>query len=163
MTDESSDDPLLTVEGFEARFRGDVQVLLNWERFLAERWPIERVEIRDAGELAAVEAPWYLDGDGHPCDLSSAKHRLRLGEIPELFDELGQSPDLMRRYAGEWQGAGVAVSQMPAYSLGDSRALLLDGTHRGVGALLAGVPIEIDLYVVRGPLDPDCLADLRVL
>jgi hypothetical protein len=51
--------------------------------------------------------------------------------------------------------------ELPAYGI-PSGAILLDGVHRSIAALMAEVPIEVDLYVVKGPLDPDCLADLRI-
>jgi hypothetical protein len=154
-------DPLLTVEGFTARFAESIQVCLNWDPFHAERWAIDRVEITGVEQLGMVEAPLCVDARGLPCGLDDAVRRVTL-EVPGRFDHLGDRPELMHRYAGECSAAGIAADHLPAYDVGDPRVLLLDGSHRGVGALLAGVPIAIDLYVIRGTVDPDCLPDLVV-
>jgi hypothetical protein len=40
--------------------------------------------------------------------------------------------------------------------------MLLDGSHRAVAHFLPDVPFVVDLFIVSGPIEPDCLADLLV-
>lgn len=84
-----------------------------------------------------------------------------MGEIPDLIDRLGWRADFIHQQAARYREVGVMRDELSAYGL-RLGAILLDGVHRSPAGLLARVPIELDLYVVRGPLDPDCLADLQV-
>lgn len=154
--------PLTTVEGFTDRFVGEIRVAFNWHRFGSERWLVERIELRSPDQLAALEAPMCLDPDGHPCGLhDDGARRVTVGEVPGLLDRLGQRADFIREKAARYRGAGVMRDELPGYGIRGG-AILMDGVHRSTAALIAEVPIELDLYVVRGPLDPDCLADLRI-
>lgn len=56
--------------------------------------------------------------------------------------------------------APIALA-LPAYALPRKRAVLLDGCHRLSGVALADVPFDLTLFRVRGPVDPDCLPDLK--
>jgi hypothetical protein len=141
---------LSTVAGFSRRFAGEIRVAFNWHRFAREAWSIERVQVRLPDRLAAIEAPWCVDRGGQPC-----------GEIPDMVDRLGGSADFIRQRAALYRELGIMRDELPAYGL-RCGAILLDGVHRSTAALMANVPIELDLYVVVGPLDPDCLADLRI-
>ena len=86
---------------------------------------------------------------------------MTVGEIPGLLDQLGSRAELIRARAEHYRAGGVVRDQLPGYGLVDG-AILMDGVHRSTAALLAEVPIEVDLCVVRGPLNPDCLADLQI-
>lgn len=154
--------PLNTVEGFTDRFVGEIRVAFNWRRFERERWPVERIEVRSPNQLAALEAPMCVDPDGHPCGLHDhGARRVTVGEVPGVVDRLGRRADFIREQEAHYRAVGVMRNELPGYSL-RAGAILMDGVHRSTAALMADVPIELDLYVVRGPLDPDCLADLRI-
>jgi hypothetical protein len=155
-------DALTTVEGFTARFASDIRVQFNWHRFADERWPIELVEAHSPDQLAAIEVPLCVDAAGRTCGLGdSGARRVTVAEIPELLDQLGPRADYIREQSEQYQAVGAARDQLPGYGL-ERGAILMDGVHRSAGALLAEVPIEIDLYIVGGPLDSDCLADLQI-
>ena len=103
-----------------------------------------------------------VDHAGHPCGLDDAgARRVTVGEIPDLLDQLGERANFIGEQAERYRGTGVMRSQRPGYGL-RAGAILMDGVHHSAAALLAEVSIELDLYVVRGPLDPDGLADLQI-
>jgi len=150
------------VTRFTDRFAREIRVAFNGRRFESERWPVEQIQVGSSDQLAELEVPLCLDPDGHPCGLlDDAARRVTVREVPGVVDRLGQRADFIRAQAEEYRAAGVMRDELPGYSLGVG-AILMDGVHRSTAALMAEVPIELDLYVVRGPLDPDCLADLRI-
>ncbi|HEY4234375.1 MAG TPA: hypothetical protein VGM76_13165, partial [Lacipirellulaceae bacterium] len=51
-------------EQFAERFRDDIRVGFNWDRFLAESWPIEKVHLRSRTDLARCYVPWYIGKSG---------------------------------------------------------------------------------------------------
>lgn len=86
---------------------------------------------------------------------------MTVGEVLAIVDRLGERADFIRERARHYRAAGIMRDELPGYSL-RAGVILMDGVHRSTAALMAEVPIELDLYIVRGPLDPDCLADLRI-
>lgn len=155
-------DQVTTVEGFTSRFGGDIRVAFNWQRFASERWPIELVALRSPEELAVIEAPLCVDRRGRLCGLDAAgARRVTVREIPGLLDQFDSRAELIGARAEHYRASGIVRHQLPGYGLAGG-AILMDGVHRSTAALLAEVPIEVDLCVVRGPLHPDCLADLQI-
>lgn len=51
--------------------------------------------------------------------------------------------------------------KLPAYDV-EPGYLLLDGVHRSIATLRAGVEYDIELIVIHGPVDRRILADLAV-
>ena len=96
-----------------------------------------RLRTRSAGGVE-VEGIAALDALG-------AKKR---AVIEDLADALLETKDTARL-------------TLPAYALPRQRAVLLDGCPRPAGVALANVPFDLTPFRVRGPLDADCLPDLR--
>src|SRR5262245_4981912 len=49
-----------TPEEFEDKFRESIRVGFNWDRFLLERWPIERLVFVSEYDLGRCFTPWYV-------------------------------------------------------------------------------------------------------
>jgi hypothetical protein len=52
--------PSPTPEEFEEKFRESIRVGFNWDRFLTERWGIQRVVLVSANDLGRCFTPWYV-------------------------------------------------------------------------------------------------------
>lgn len=55
---------------------------------------------------------------------------------------------------------GHASFALPAYDLGNGRVLVLDGNHRCLALCRSGVPFQLTLYVVTGPLLDSACGDV---
>lgn len=78
-------------------------------------------------------------------DALGAKRRAVIEDLADVFRDSAAPPTLT----------------LPAYALRRHRAVLLDARHRLASVALADVPIDLTLFRVHGPLDADCMPDLR--
>src|SRR5262245_8578481 len=150
-------------ETFAREFRESIRVGFNWDRFLAERWPVEVVVLTSPAELGRIFMPWYIGTNGeevaydHPgavpmklTDLPKAMHILnseRQADILKFVDEFRDQVGLNRVTA-------------PAYGLPNDQFFVLDGNHRLSALAIHSVPFDVTLWNVNGPIDWDCLLDL---
>jgi hypothetical protein len=154
----------LLPEEFEKKFRDDIRVGFNWDRFLAERWPIERIKLTSMEDLDRCFTPWYV-GKGaeelpydHPHAVPMSLHDVpkafailsdeRKADIQEKIDILRRGPSPVRLIA-------------PSYALPDDRYFILDRNHHLSALALSERPFEAELWNVRGPLEKECLLDLE--
>jgi len=150
-------------EKFVEKFRESIRVGFNWDRFLAERWPIEQVFLVSENDLERCFTPWYV-GKGaeelpydHPhavpmslSDVSKAFTILsdeRKADIQEKIDIFRGGPSPVRFIA-------------PTYALPDDRYFVLDKNHRLSALAQSGMPFEVELWNVQGPFEKECLLDL---
>src|SRR4030095_15452263 len=77
--------PSPTPEKFEEKFRESIRVGFNWDRFLAERWPIERVLV-SKNDLGPCFTPCYVGKGGEklPYDHPHAVP-MSLTDVPKAF------------------------------------------------------------------------------
>ena len=153
-----------TPEQFEERFRDEIRVGFNWDRFLAERWPIELVTLVSHPDLCRCYAPWYVDpaADEVPYDDPQAVP-MRLHDVPKAFEILGveHKAAIQEKVAKLRDSTGLIRFSVPSYSLPDGDYFILDRNHRLSALAVSEMPFEVELWNVRGPLDKDCLLDLH--
>jgi hypothetical protein len=136
---------------------------LNWQRFFAEKWPIELVTINAVPALSNCFMPWYIDAKGdevaydhheaHPMSVKDVPRAMRL-----LNDE--RRADIYEKVESLEKADGVVRFDVPTYSLPAGQYFVLDRNHRLSALTLHPVPFEVTFWSVAGPLDPDCLLDL---
>lgn len=149
--------------GFEQRFRLDARgwPLINmgfgWD-FLRPTAPSIRTEsIASVEGAKALLCSWYAPRDNGQIDyrVPQARH-LTIGDVAGNLGLVGIED------AGKIASIAAASPQpleVPAYVIGE-RFMLLDGNHRTVAAVLAGMPEVITVYAVEGPVDRRALIDL---
>ncbi|MCC6794810.1 MAG: hypothetical protein IT366_06800 [Candidatus Hydrogenedentes bacterium] len=159
MTAQSSPTPM----EFEETFRDAIRVGFNWDRFLSEEWPIERVVLNSDDDLARCFTPWYV---GKCAEELSYDHPhavpMSLSDVPEAFSILsdGRKVDVQEKI-DEFRGGPSPVRfTVPTYALPDDRYFVLDKNHRLSALAVSGMPFEVELWNVRGPFEKDCLLDL---
>jgi hypothetical protein len=155
----------MTPHEFDTKYRSLVGVRFNWERFLAEGWPVVRRVFSAPQDFSSSFAPWYLGTRRAEVAFNAPDATpVRFGDIPRVLPQL--SPihqlgilsyvEIFRHHAN-----GVTVSA-PAYVLPNGRFVALDGNHRLAALVLVDKPCRVEVDEVGGPLDAGCLADLEV-
>jgi len=153
-----------TSHEFEDRFRDEIRVGFNWDRFLSERWPIERVALTTYADLGRCFAPWYVGktGDEVPYDDPDAVP-MSLHDVPKAFEILGdvKRADIQEKIDELRKHPPVVEFTVPSYGLPDGGYFILDRNHRLSALTLSGVQFHVDLWNVHGPFEKDCLLDLH--
>lgn len=144
-------------------FRGIIRVGLNWDRFFAERWPVERIVLDSHELLSRCFMPWYVGarGDEIAYDAAGAVP-MSLADVPKampILHEDRQADILQYVEAFRTQTEPIAFST-PSYALPDGKYFVMDGNHRLSALTLNSLPFEVTLWNICGPLDSDCLLDL---
>jgi hypothetical protein len=155
--------PSPTPEKFEEKFRESIRVGLNWDRFLAERWPIERVVLGSENDLGRCFTPWYVGKGGeelaydHPHAVP-----MSLSDVPKAFAILNdeRKSEIQEKIDTLRGGPSPVRFIVPTYALPDERYFVLDKNHRLSALALSGKPFEAELWNVRGPFEKECLLDL---
>jgi len=149
---------------FERRFRDDIRVGFNWDRFLSEKWPIELVTLVSHPDLCRCYTPWYVgavaDEVAYDDPLAAP---MRLHDVPKAFEILSdeRKSDIQEKVDKYRTETGLIHFAAPSYSLPDGDYFILDRNHRLSALALSEKPFEVELWNVRGPLEEDCLLDLH--
>ena len=138
-----------------------VQVRINWGLIATSKISIETIACPlTFGEMFL---PWYkCHGHfGGDVDCPDA-HPVSLDDVVSDFSSLPhQTRKRIWQYKFIYQNAPPKKILLPAYDLGSSRRLLLDGNHRAVAIHQLGVPVAISLAIIHGPMNVAVLPDLR--
>jgi hypothetical protein len=159
MTEKSSPSP----ESFEVKFRESIRVGLNWDRFLAERWPVERVALNSEGDFERCFTPWYV---GKGAEELSYDHPhavpMRLSDVPHAYSILSEErkSDIEDKIEKLRHGPSPVRFIAPTYALPDDCYFVLDKNHHLSALALSGKPFEVELWNVQGPFEKECLLDL---
>jgi hypothetical protein len=153
----------VTPKTFAENYRESIRVGFNWDRFLDEAWPVERVILNSRSDLSRCFMPWYIGktGDEVAFDHPEAVP-LRLTDVPKSFQILNEErkTDIQAYVETFRTHRGVVEFAVPTYALPEDQHFVLDGNHRLSALAMVSVPFEATLWNVRGPLDVDCLLDL---
>lgn len=156
--------PPPTPEEFEATFRESIRVGLNWNRFLAERWPIERIVLVSASDLGRCFTPWYVGKGAEelPYDHPHAVP-MSLSDVPKAFKILSdkRKADIQEKIDGTRSDPSPSRFIAPTYALPDDRFFVLDKNHHLSALALSGKPFQVELWNLRGPFERECLLDLE--
>lgn len=153
-----------TPEAFAAMYREGIRVGLNWDRFLAERWPVELVIIDNRAALERFFMPWYIGvkGDEVAYDAPGAVP-LRLTDVPKSMHilNLERQTDILDYVEMFRHQPRVIEFAVPTYALPDDQYFVLDGNHRLSALSINPAAFSVTLWNVCGPFDMDGLLDLR--
>ena len=133
------------------------------ERFLAEKWPIERVPLKSRAALARCFMPWYIGPKGEEIAYDAPKAvPMSLTDVPKAMAILHEERQAdIQQFVKKFHGKkGVVKFRAPTYALPGEQYFILDRNHRLSALTLNSVRFEVTLWNVRGPLDPSCLLDL---
>jgi len=156
--------PSPTPAQFEERFREDIRVGFNWDRFLAEKWPIEQVTLVSYPDLAHCFTPWYVgavaDEVAYDDPLAAP---MCLHDVPKAFEILSdeRKGDIQDKITKFREAEGLIRFAVPTYNLPDGGYFVLDRNHRLSALTLSEKPFEVELWNVRGPFEKECLLDLH--
>lgn len=144
----------MQAQEFCRRFRGDIRVCFDWDKFCTELWPIEVVSFQLPNDGSSLFTPWYALPDGTVCPFNAA------GAIPQSLEVAAANDALCKSHqVAEWRGSSQTI-EAPSYELPDGKVLLLDGNHRAVAAQKSHRPIALTAFVVCGPLTQSVCPDL---
>ena len=154
----------MTPQEFHTEFVSGITVCFNWPRFFAEWWPVSIRYLRDRADFERCYIPWYLDGTrGFINNTAESDPPFRACTMPVRqtavpSDHLSRIQGWRQRFQ---QTLHPVVFRIPAYSLPQDRFLLLDGNHRFLALTLLGRPFSVTVCSIDGPIDGNCLMDLR--
>lgn len=152
-----------TPEEFETTFRESIRVGFNWDRFLKEKWPIERVILKSPNDFDRCFTPWYVGKSAEelPYDHPHAVP-MSLTDVPKAFSILSEErqADIQQKIQQLRSGPSQAKFTVPTYALPGDTFFVLDKNHRLSSLAISGVPFEVELWNVRGPTEKECLLDL---
>jgi hypothetical protein len=153
----------VTAQTFASTFREVIRVGFNWDRFFAERWPIECVTLSTHEDLERCFMPWYIGKGGEEVAYDHPEAvPMKLTDVPKakqiLNDERQGDVEDYVELARKQEGAIEFIA--PTYALPDDRYFLLDRNHRMSALALSKSPFRVTLWNVRGPLETDALLDL---
>ena len=153
----------MTAANYRERFP-EIAVGLNWTRFAAEDWPVERRVLTDRAELLRFHTFFRRSlGRIMPHFLHwVASRQMRMDEVLENFARIPPKDRATIEYfAAQWtEGSGPIEMDLPTYRFRGNEHFILDGNHRACAIALSGRPFRIDLYSIAGPLDRDALVDV---
>ncbi|WP_068926641.1 hypothetical protein [Planobispora rosea] len=142
---------------------GGVKAMLDWDALRDMDCAVSAVYSRSRDLLSSIFTVWYERPDGTNGDWRNRTDRpLRVGDVYRTHSTW---PEVRRRRIAALSDTFRREPEpvqlvLPAYSLGDERLLLLDGTHRSVAAHLAGADVRLFIFMVKGPVDDKILPDL---
>jgi hypothetical protein len=148
---------------FAEKFRDEIRVGFNWERFLAEKWPIERVVIDSKSELNRCFTPWYIGNVGDQVaydDPDSAP--MSLADVPKAMELLSDSrkAHILEKIAEFCAEPGEVRFTAATYGLPDGGYFIMDRNHRLSALSMCEKPFQVELWNVKGPFEKECLMDL---
>lgn len=152
-----------TPHAFAIAYRDVIRVGLNWDRFFAERWPVEVVTLTTPADLARCFMPWYIGVHGQEVAYDDPDAvPMSLADVPKATTVLNdeRKRDLQEYVDKFSREGGVVRFTAPTYALPDDQYFLLDKNHRLAALAVLEVPFEVTLWNVRGPFDADALLDL---
>ncbi len=152
-----------TPDEFVSTFREVIRVGFNWDRFLAEQWPIELVTLNSHADLERCFMPWYIGVKGEEVAYDAEKAvPMRLTDVPKTMNILNDERQAdIQSYVEEFRHqADLVKFSVPTYALPDDQYFILDRNHRLSALTLNSVPFKVTLWNVRGPLESDGLLDL---
>lgn len=150
-------------EQFAERFRDDIRVGFNWDRFLAESWPIEKVHLRSRTDLARCYVPWYIGKSGQEVAYDHDEAvPMSLSDVPKAVTLLNaERKEDIKKFLLEFaQSKGPITLTVPTYALPNDQYFVLDRNHRLAAVTLFPGTFDITLWNVHGPPDSDGLLDI---
>jgi hypothetical protein len=150
---------------YERLFRGPggIRVELDWDAVRSGGWPVDAEVVDTIEGLGGGFFPWYLTNGGREVsyleDGAQPVPVARVTALESYFDDARRTKIAGMRRSFEHVEAVQLI--VPAYSLGASGYLILDGCHRLAALASAGTAFKGLLLTLRGPIDAAVLPDLR--
>jgi hypothetical protein len=140
------------------------RVSLNWQVIRASNYPVVVEVLVEKADLATYYLPWYRSPEGTEAFWSEPEAR-PIAAVSWMQARQAVSPDKRRgvaEFARLYRTSGATVQVLAAcYDLGESRRLVLDGTHRIAALMETAAPFRLLAVTLRGPLSESVLPDLR--
>jgi hypothetical protein len=150
---------------------GTINLHIDWRAIAGCH--VSRVHLSHSGplKLGCVLLAWFTRNGGPVCH---DPHRQQPGLSPS-YPQPGDSPVTVDQAARPnfhhpWMSEerikvnyppGPVQLTLPAYDV-ERGYLLLDGAHRSIATVRAGVEYNVELAVIHGPIDQRVLRDLAV-
>jgi hypothetical protein len=149
-----------------------INIDIDWRAIVG--CSISRVRLSPNGptKLGDILAAWFTCDGAPVCHRhdphypNSHLRRPREGDLAVTLAEAASRgfnhPWMSEQKIGQHKPNGPVQLTFPAYDVERGRYLLLDGAHRSVATLRAGVDYNIKLAVIHGPIDRRVFADLAI-
>ncbi len=148
---------------FADKFREDIRVGLNWDRFLREEWPVEKIVIKSVAGLKQCFVPWYIGPDGKELAYNMENAvPMRLTDVPKAMDLLHgeRTADIEMKVRELKDTTECIFIEAPTYALRRNQYFVLDRNHRLSALTMMPARFEVTLWNIRGPFELDGLLDL---
>lgn len=139
-----------------------IRVQLNVQLPVGQKWSPRIQVLDDLEQIRGLYVPWYRTSSEFDvgCKDNGAMPATA-GDIADNLSEWIGRICGIQKYVTEFRASKRADLNIPVYKLNeDGRFLILDGNHRCVALLKAGVPFKVNLVVIEGPITRDALPDL---
>ncbi|MFI7482503.1 hypothetical protein ACH9EU_08790 [Kocuria sp. M1R5S2] len=141
----------MDVAGFRALFGDSIRAWIDWDALDDGNSRVQDRVLTTRQEIGNLYTVWHVDPEGNPGEWSHPRHRpltvaeAAFREWPE--DRQAKIDRLRAEFAQE---SGPVQLTIPAYRTVDS-LVVLDSSHRLIGAYLSEADLRVLLIVLDGP------------
>ena len=125
---------------------------LDWITLASHSPEINVLQINDRHELGQLYTPWRRKSDGtyaNGRDDDAEPLRVETNPFPPCRESILQSFSLQ-----------PGSLRLPCYQIRDKEYLILDGNHRAVSLYRSNYQIDVQAWIIEGPMDSNILPDL---
>lgn len=151
---------------FRRLFEGGIRSLLSWDLLEKHQPLIQKDVLTEKSAISNMLTVWYRDSSGCPSTYEDPTARPQTVEqvthpgLPPWKSERVQRINQFRSYFGS--SSEPVVLLVPCF-LTSRGLLILDSSHRVVGAYLSGREVRVLSLSLVAPESPDLLPDLARL
>lgn len=136
-------------------FKDRIRVQINWHALCASGWEVNHQDLSIPDDAGRVFVPWYALATGEPCCWRDQ------GAQVQSIADVSLNPALCKKHGICDVSSPMPPVTLPAYDVHNRNVLLLDGNHRAVSAMRAGMPLALVLFEIHGPIAERVLPDLK--
>ena len=148
---------------FAAEFSRQITMPMCWRIIVAENYRITTHLLSNRARLGNYFVPWYVSPAGKECPLQEdGAKALSLADVRanlKYLDARRIGRIVKHRVAFTMQTKPIEF-RVPAYSMPDSRYVVLDGNHRLSALALLDVRFCVTICAIEGPMEPRLLWNL---
>lgn len=144
----------MDVAGYRTLFGDSIRAWIDWDALDDGNVRVEDLVLSSRQDIGNLYTVWHVDPEGNPGEWSHPQHRpLTVAEAAATqWPEERQGKIDRIRGTCEEESEPVQLT-IPAYRTIDS-LVVLDSSHRLVGAYLSGADLRLLLVVLDGPDSP---------
>lgn len=141
----------MDVSGFKTLFGDSIRAWLDWGALDDANAQAEDLVLTSRQDIGNLYTVWHVDPEGNPGEWSHPQHRpLTVAEAAYRQWPEGRQAKIEHTREEFAQNSEPTQLTVPAYRAGDD-VIVLDSSHRVVGAYLSEADLRLLVVVLAGP------------